>query len=142
LTQYHAPRVKSISENEPLVSCSMLLQIRPWASLVQTSSRVTRGTITNRATLRRVSHFSRPVYCSARANHITDTLTMPRYSTLAQKTWVGKSALPSSKAYPSAHSATASMSNASGVAPDAGRRRQEENARVADTAAAMTKGNT
>ena len=95
----------------------------------------------NRTLLRRVSHFSRPEYWSTKASHITGTLTMPRYSTLAQKTWVGKSALPSSSAYPSDHTATASMSNARGIAPGAEWRRHAKSAKAADIAAAASKGN-
>ena len=81
LTQYHGPRTKTITVNEPLVSNPMSLQTRLWISLVQTSSSVTRGTIPNKARLcvRRLSHFARSVYSSAKISHATGTVTMPNY---------------------------------------------------------------
>ena len=71
-------------------------QIRPWASLVQTSSRVVRGMRQPSSRVRADTHRSRPVYSSARASQAMGMVTMPRYWSLAQKILVGRLPLASS----------------------------------------------
>src|SRR6266568_1242421 len=101
-----------------------------------------RGSTTNRAIMRRDNHLARPVYWSAKASHSVGALTEPSHAMLSQKRVVGKSGLASSRAYPSDHSATASMSRQNAVAPGAGRRCQAIYASQAHITAEAATGNT
>src|SRR6266566_4158945 len=100
-----------------------------------------RGSIESRTSRRGVSHFVRPVYWSARASQATGTMTIPRYSMLSQKSLAGMSPPANSKAYPSDHSATASIRIVNGAIPAVKRRLQAKSASPADITAAMTTGN-
>ena len=100
-----------------------------------------RGSIDSRTSRRGASHFVRPVYWSAKVSHAAGTMTIPRYSMLSQKSLVGTSAPANSKAYPSDHTATASIRILNGAIPAIKRRLQAKSASPADITAAMTTGN-
>ena len=106
----------------PPVSGTARSQIRPWVSLVKTSSKVMKGTMLSSTSVRRFSHSSRPVYWSTKTNHAVGATTIPTYCTLFQKTLVDTSALPTSSAYPNNHSAPASANNTIALLPGTGRR--------------------
>src|SRR6266699_2096154 len=71
----------------------------------------------------------------------TGTMTIPRDSMLSQKSLAGMSPPANSKAYPSDHSATASIRIVNGAIPAVKRRLQAKSASPADITAAMTTGN-
>src|SRR5215203_6254300 len=111
----HRPYSTSSSAIDVAVSILTVLQIRPCNSLVQTSTMVMIGTTSSSTRPRRVSQFSCPVYSSASTSAATGPITIPRYSTLAQKTIDSRSALLNSSAYPNVHSATANIITKNGV---------------------------
>ncbi len=80
------------------------------------------GITATNARLRRVSHLSLPVYRSANASQAAGTVTIPRYSNLAQRILVPRSLLTSSRAYPRLHTEIASIMSATALAPEVSRR--------------------
>src|SRR5438132_13662914 len=103
---------------------------------------MSRGSMSNIATFRRVNHLARPVYWSAKTSQSVGAARLPNHAMLSQKRVVGKSGLASSRAYPSDHSATASMSRQNAVAPGAGRRCHAVSANHPDITAAVSTNNT
>src|SRR5437588_9718097 len=130
------------AEKGALWSKPKLYSIRWRNGLIQTSSSVTRGSTNKIATMGRDNHLARPVYWSAKASRSVGAPTEPSHPMLSQKRVLDKSGLTSSKAYASAHSATASMSRQNAVAPGAGRRCHAIYASQAHITAEAATGNT
>src|SRR5258707_2360108 len=96
--QYQTPNASDRVENEPLVFQRMLYSTMLCKGVIQTSSRVTRGSTTNRARVRRVSQPARPVYCSTKTSHRVGAKAAPSHSMFSQNSAADKLGLTSSRA--------------------------------------------
>src|SRR5437764_12203037 len=114
LIQYHTLHIITSAENRLLMSNPRVSLIRLWNAI----NTVMRGSMAMRAMLRRVSHPSRPVYCNTKTSHSVGKQALPSEALLFQKCAIGKSELINSNAYPSDHSAAASMSKQNDAAQD------------------------
>src|SRR5258708_35890037 len=95
--QYHTPNVSDSVANEPLVFQRMLYSTMLCKGGIQTSSRETRGSTTNRARGRRVSQPARPVYCSTKTSHRVGAKAAPSHSMFSQNSAADKLGLTSSR---------------------------------------------